>query len=176
MAYLLNKLLTGKKVPSLEVNTLDGKIWKLSAQKPEKLTLIIFYRGCFCPICKSYGQEINKNIPQFEQLGVKVIYVSGDSHEKAQESQQTWQLDKLPIGYGVSLQTMRDWGVYISEGVQENEPPTFSEPAFFLVKDDGTLYYVGLNSNPFGRPSIQEMLGGIEFLLSNDYPTRGTEI
>jgi peroxiredoxin len=170
-----NKLLTGQKVRSLEVNTLDGKIWKLSEQKPEKLTLIIFYRGWFCPICKSYGQEINKNIAQFKQLGIEVIYLSGDNQEKAQESQKLWEIDQLTIGYGVSLQTMRDWGVYISKGVKENEPPTFCEPAFFLVKNDGTLYYVSLNSNPFGRPSIQEMLGGIEFLLAKDYPIRGTE-
>ncbi|MEQ9552021.1 MAG: hypothetical protein RIM23_20735 [Coleofasciculus sp. G3-WIS-01] len=32
------KLMTGTPVPELEVKTLDGKLWKLSEQKPQKLT------------------------------------------------------------------------------------------------------------------------------------------
>jgi peroxiredoxin len=58
------KLLTGIQVPELEVKTLDGKLWQLSEQKPQNFTLIIFYRGWFCPICHSYLGVAEKETKQ----------------------------------------------------------------------------------------------------------------
>ncbi|WP_373538353.1 peroxiredoxin-like family protein [Chamaesiphon sp.] len=170
-----SKLLTGTQVPALEVKTLDGKTWKLIDRQPENLTLIIFYRGWFCPICKTYLEEIDRHLADFAKLGVKVIAVSGDSQAKAQACQDNWQINNLTIGYAASIQLMRDWGLYLSKGAFEHEPNLFCEPGFFLVKNDGTLYYTAINSGPFGRPSIGEMLGSIEFVLAKKYPIRGTE-
>jgi peroxiredoxin len=37
---------------------LRGRVWELSEQKPENFTLIVFYRGAHCPICRKQLQEL----------------------------------------------------------------------------------------------------------------------
>ncbi|MBE9192598.1 AhpC/TSA family protein [Gloeocapsopsis crepidinum LEGE 06123] len=167
------KLMTGTQIPELEVKTLDGNFWKLE-QKPQ-FTMIVFYRGWFCPICQSYLTEIANHLEDFANLGVDVIALSGDSREKAQQSQNDWGIQNLTIGYEASIDLMRRWGLYISKGAFENEPPLFCEPGLFLVKPDGILFYAAINSGPFGRPPISEMLSSIDFVLKKNYPVRGTE-
>lgn len=169
------KLMTGTQVPELEVKTLAGKLWKISEQKPQNLTMIVFYRGVFCPICHSYLAEIDRLLDDLKQLGVEVIALSGDSQESAQQSKDEWGIQNLTIGYEASLEFMRSWGLYISKGAFENEPSLFCEPGLFLVKPDGILFYAAVNSGPFGRPPISEMLSSIDFVLKKDYPIRGTE-
>lgn len=161
------------KAPELEVNTLDGGTWKLSEQKPEKFTMVVFYRGLHCPVCKGYLGALNGKIEDFRSRGVEVIAVSGDTRERAEQSRREWGLENVSIGYGQSIDSMRDWGLFVSRAIKEGEPDLFGEPGLFLVRPDGTLFYAAINSMPFGRPSFQEMLSGIDFVTKKDYPARG---
>ncbi|MTJ51213.1 AhpC/TSA family protein [Anabaena sp. UHCC 0253] len=169
------KLLTGTQVPELVVKTLDDKVWKLSEQKPQNFTLIIFYRGWFCPICQNYLAELERLSEDFTKLGVQAIAISGDSQADAQKSISEWGIKNLTIGYEASIDLFRSWGLYISQGAFEKEPLLFCEPGFFLVKPDGTLFYAAVNSSPFGRPPISDMLSAIDFILQKNYPVRGTD-
>ena len=161
------------KAPELEVKTLDGGSWRLSEQRPEQFTMIVFYRGFHCPVCKGYLQQLEQKIEEFRAHGVDVIAISGDTHERAERSAKEWELDQVRIGYGQSIDSVREWGLFVSHAIKEEEPELFGEPGLFLIKPDGTVYYESIQSMPFGRPSFREMLGAIEWVLENDYPARG---
>ncbi len=49
----------------------------------------------------------------------------------------------------------------------------FNEPALFLSSPDASVYYESILSMPVGRPSLDDLLGGIEYWTASDYPTRG---
>ena len=49
----------------------------------------------------------------------------------------------------------------------------FSEPALFLVSPDQTLYYMSVQSMPFVRPHLSELLGALDFAIDKNYPARG---
>ena len=68
---------------------------------------------------------------------------------------------------------MRSWGLFVSRGVKDDEPAVFNEPALFLIKPDGTVYYESLLSMPVGRPRLDDLLHGIDFWIENDYAARG---
>ncbi len=53
------------------------------------------------------------------------------------------------------------------------EPALFAEPGIFLVRPDGALYAAILNTMPFSRPHLKDMLAGLDFVIKNDYPARG---
>lgn len=161
------------QAPELEVNTLDGGTWKLSDRKPEKFTMLVFYRGLHCPVCKVYLRALNGEIEDFRSRGVEVVAISGDTREHAKQSRREWGLENVPIGYGQSIGSMREWGLFVSRAIKEKEPDLFGEPGLFLIRPEGTVYYEAINSMPFGRPSFQEMVGAIDFVLRNDYPARG---
>lgn len=169
------KLLTGTVAPPLEVSTLDGSQWRLSDRHPQNYTMVLFYRGLHCPICKAQLIELDRKLEQFSQLGIEAIAISGDTQERARESQQDWHLQNLRIGYGLSVEQMRRWGLYISKRAYANEPAYFNEPAIFFVKPDGTLAIAMIQSTPVARPQFDDVLSGLDYILKNNYPTRGTE-
>jgi len=84
----------------------------------------------------------------------------------------------VQFAYGLSLRSARQWGLYISTSrgqtsIGIDEPGLFSEPAVFLVRPDGTLYYGAVQTMPFARPQFQDLLGAVDFAISKDYPARG---
>ena len=50
-----------EKTLELEIDLVNNTKWKLSEQSPENFTMIIFYRGKHCPVCKSQLEELQKN-------------------------------------------------------------------------------------------------------------------
>lgn len=173
---MTDQLIPNQKAPTLSVKTVSGETWTLEEQNPENYTLIVFYRGVHCPICQTYLADLEAKLDQFKHLGVEAIAISGDNLEKAQQAKTEWGLNALKVGYGQTLKSMQEWGLYISKAAFDYEPDVFAEPGLFLIKPDNTIYYIALNNAPFARPRFEDLLGGLEFVLSKNYPTRGTHI
>jgi len=174
----MGKVLPRTSVPELSVSTTAGGKWALGERKPERFSLIVFYRGLHCPICRGYLGELAKLEPEFRSRGVDVIAVSSDDAERAQRAATEWQLGNLTVGYGLDLATARAWGLFISTSrgktsVGIDEPAQFSEPGVFLVRSNGTLYWSAIQTMPFARPHFRELLSAVDFVISKDYPARG---
>lgn len=167
-----------KPVPALEFDTVGGGRWTLAAQKPQNFTMVVFYRGFHCPVCRRYTSELNGMIGEFDKRGVSTVITSTDSHERAAEAKEKWGLPNLTVGYGISIEEARQWGLYIStsRGVTSagvEEPPLFAEPGLFLVKPDRTLYWANISTMPFARPHFSDIAGAVDFALAKNYPARG---
>lgn len=167
-------LIPGNTVPELEVSMLGADSWRLANSAAEHFTMLVFYRGVHCPICKGQLELLNERIDDFAAMGVNIFALSMDSEDRARRAFEEWEIRRVPLGYDLTLEQARDWGLYISEGFQDSEPQFFSEPATFLVRPDNELYAAYVQSVPFGRPDLDSLKSGIEFVLQKDYPTRGT--
>lgn len=174
----VSALIPRQPVPALNVSVVDGGRFVLGAAPGERFDLIVFYRGLHCPICAKYLLELERLAPEFAKRGVQVVAVSSDDAERAQAMADKVKADALKVGYGLSLPSARQWGLYISASrgktsIGIEEPALFSEPGVFLVRPDGTLYYGAVQTMPFARPPFQDLLGAIDFAIANDYPARG---
>ena len=170
------QLIPRRAVPALKVQTVGNGVWQLKDQSPENFTLIVFYRGLHCPICRRYLLELQDCLEAFQNLGVEVIALSSDPEERAVETKREWKLDNLTIGYGLSIGKGREWGLFVSTARNESEPDLFIEPGLFLVRPDGTLYASIVNTMPFARPSFKQLIESITFIVERDYPARGEVI
>jgi len=165
-------------VPALDFDLLAGGRWRLAEQHPRTFTMLVFYRGLHCPVCRRYTSELNGMLEEFDKRGVSTVITSTDTRERAEQAKTQWRLDKLPIGYGVPIETARRWDLYVSSGrgatsAGVEEPALFAEPGLFLVKPDATLYWLSVSSMPFARPHFGEIAQAIDFAVSKDYPARG---
>jgi hypothetical protein len=79
----------------------------------------------------------------------------------------------VPVAYGQSLESMREWGLYVSKGIKEGEPDEFGEPGLFLIQPDGTLYAGVINTMPFARPHFDDVLAAVPYVTEHSYPARG---
>jgi peroxiredoxin len=161
-----------QQAPELNVRLTDGTAWSLADARPRSFTMVVFYRGKHCPVCRAQLTELNRRLDELAERGVDVVAISGDSHEVAAKTVDEWRLDKLKIGYGLDQDAMRRWGLFVSAG-HDGEPELFNEPGLFLIDPDGAVYYEALTSMPWGRPRLDDIVNGIDFVVKAIYPARG---
>lgn len=171
-------LMPRQPVPALSVDTVAHGRWTLADSKPANFTLVVVYRGLHCPICRPYLGELNRLAGEFAQRGVEVIALSSDDAGRAAQAVQHWKLDAIRVGYGLSVEDARKWGLYVSSSRGKTstgleEPALFAEPGIFLIRPDGTLYFGTVQTMPFARPHFADILPAIDYVLKNDYPARG---
>lgn len=167
-----------QKAPDLIIGTLDHGSFNLATARPDRLTLVCFYRGLHCPVCANYLKELERLTPAFAERGVETIAISSDGEVRARQMAEKIAAKNLRVGYGFELSTAREWGLYISasrgkSSIDIEEPPLFSEPGVFLIEPDQTIYYLSVQSMPFVRPNFGEMVQTIDYIIKNDYPARG---
>jgi len=176
------RVIPGDTLPAIDAQLAGGGgSWALSREKPEKLALLAFYRGAFCPICRVWLGDLDRLVPEFEKRGVSVIALSCDAKEPAEKSVADWGLKNLRVGYELEVEAARKAGLYISEGRGLNpgsglkEPMLFAEPALLLVKPGGELYAAWIQSVPYARVHIAEILTAVDnFLARNLAKPRGS--
>jgi len=162
-----------EKTPDLKINLVNDTKWTLSEQDPKQFTMIVFYRGKHCPVCKKYLQELQEKLGEFTEKGVNVIAISANTEKLAKETYEEWAIDDIPVGYEFPIEKAREWGLYVSKAVSDKEPDTFFEPGLFLIKPNQELYCASIQTMPFARPTFDDILQAIDFIVSKDYPARG---
>jgi len=154
----------------------DGELDLSKPAKGYSWKAVIVYRGKHCPICTGYLKKLNQLLPKFHELGIDVVAVSGDPKEKAE--QQIGEINPdYEVGYDLTLEQMRELGLYISDprSAAETDRP-FSEPGFFVINSEGKAQVIDVSNAPFSRPDLDTMLMGLTFIRNpeNNYPIRGT--
>ncbi len=148
---------------------------ELTLARDKGWRLLIVYRGKHCPLCKRYLATLNDKLQEFDAAGIKVAAISADPREKAETEtkEEGW---RFPVAYDMSLEQMRELGLYISDprSRQETDRP-FAEPATFAIHPDGHVQVVDISNAPFSRPDLAALLSGLKFIQEKDYPVRGTK-
>ena len=171
-------LMPRKKTPSLSVDLVGGGRFDLSSETAERGTVVCFYRGLHCPICATYLGELEKVTAEFAERGVATVAVSSDTEERGKDMAEKFGAKDLRVGYGLSRESAKECGLYISSGsgktsIGIEEPDLFSEPGLFMVTPEQTLYYGSVQTMPFVRPHFSELVKALDFAIGKNYPARG---
>ncbi|MBT8458211.1 MAG: redoxin domain-containing protein [Boseongicola sp.] len=139
----------------------------------QRWTLLIVYRGRHCPKCKAYLNKLQAMLSAWNAV-MDVVVVSADTREKAEADAAEFGWS-FPLCYGLTEPQMRALGLYVSDPLSEAETTTrFAEPGTFAIRPDGTLMLVDISNGPAARPDLDVLLGGMQFNIDNNRPTRGT--
>jgi len=170
------RVIPGDTMPAIDARLAGGGRWALAREKPERLALLAFYRGAFCPICRVWVADLDRLVPEFEKRGVSVIALSCDRRDGAAKAVKDWGLRNLRVGYKLEVEDARRAGLYVSEGRGLNpssglkEPMLFAEPALLLVKPEGELYAAWVQSTPYARVHLAEVLTAVDNFVSKGLP------
>ena len=170
------RIIPGEMLPAMDARLIGGERWTIASEKPERLALLAFYRGVFCPICRVWIADLDKMAPEFAKRGITTIALSADEQAGAEKAVKDWELKNLRVGFGVDLDDARKAGLYVSEGRGLNpssglkESKLFTEPALLLVKPDGELYAAWIQSTPFARVHVAEILTAADNYISKNIP------
>lgn len=172
-------LLNGQQAPSTTLKTADGSPVSLKALTMQKPSIVLFYRGGWCPYCNRQLAEIKDIEQDLIDLGYQVLAISPESPARLQEQ-------KLETEFAVtllsdeSLDTIRQFGIgfYVPDETSKlykekmnidltkdtTSKSVLPAPAIFIVDTEGTIQFSYVNPNFRVRPSAQLLLSAAQVL------------
>lgn len=151
----------GNQLPTFELEDSEGNVIKSSNFTNAK-SIILFFRGNWCPLCMAQIKEIAGLYKELEKRGVQTIFVSPQPHKFSRS---------LARKYDLGFQFLVDKGNKVAKqlnlysksgtpmGMQvfgyENDTVM---PTIILTDDRGKIVYSDLTSNYRIRPEPQDFI------------------
>lgn len=74
----ITPLRTGDKAPAFTVLTVDGKPFHFEPDALDEPTLLISFRGGWCPYCNTHLSELRTVVPALRDMGYRILFISND--------------------------------------------------------------------------------------------------
>ena len=157
----VHPLPVGARAPVFAGVTSDGKVRSFTPDGYQRPTIIIFYRGGWCPYCNMQLSDLRLVEPKLRARGFEIVFLSTDRPEilysslKAKDIHYTLLSDSrleaakaFHVAYHLDDATIakqRQYGVNLeaTTGTTQYELPV---PSVFIIDTTGTIRYV--YSNP----------------------------
>lgn len=163
----------GEPAPELAFPLVGGGRFVLDeARAAHDYLLIEVYRGHHCGVCRTHLMQLASMKGALGEYGAGLVFVSMNDRALAERAVEEWGIDTVDVGYELSLESARRWGLFISSRFRDTEPALFAEPATFLVRGDGVLYAADVRSSPHLRPQLDRVLTLVR-RATEGYPPRG---
>lgn len=172
----INPIEVGAQMPDATVKTPTGEAVQLRALTDGKPTVLVFYRGGWCPYCNRHLAELGEIEPQLLALGYQIIALSTDDPAHTAEVAQTAGLNyqllsdadmaaskAFGIAFRVDDATMAKLHSYKIdiEAASSQSHRLLPVPAFFVTDAAGTITYRHFNPDYSVRLAPDELLKAI---------------
>jgi peroxiredoxin len=95
-------LKTGDRAPSFTVRTVDDVPFDFDPAQLERPTILISFRGGWCPYCNMHLSELRTVIPQIKEAGADILFLSNDPPNQLYSSlKQETQDDIAGLDYTI---------------------------------------------------------------------------
>ena len=76
----------GDQAPAFTVRTVNGEAYRFDPDSLERPTILISFRGGWCPFCNMHLSELRHVIPELKAKGFDVLFLSNDRPELLYQS------------------------------------------------------------------------------------------
>jgi len=170
----MDPLKVGSQLPKGSVAwSKKGAKLNLNESVKEKPTLLIYYRGGWCPFCNAHLHELQKSIPALEKMGYQVLAVSTDTVEALKaydDSELNYQLLadpdlSLATHLGIKYKVVKEYIQHVKEipqgrafDMEERNGGYLVTPSAFVLDTKGTIRFAYANDNYTVRASQESLL------------------
>jgi peroxiredoxin len=79
-------LKSGDRAPAFTVRTVDDEPYAFDPDNLDRPTILISFRGGWCPYCNMHLSELRTVIPQIREAGVDILFLSNDPPDQLYSS------------------------------------------------------------------------------------------
>ncbi|HEY4197287.1 MAG TPA: peroxiredoxin-like family protein, partial [Mucilaginibacter sp.] len=143
----ISPLLIGETIPTVNIPDANGKSFDLNAQAAKKPTILIFYRGGWCPFCNKELAGIQSAQANLVKMGYQIIAISTDSPENLTKSIGKHQLSYMLLSdsdlgiskqFGIAFKAPAAYDKTITEGsAGKNVDKLLPVPSVFILDKKG---------------------------------------
>lgn len=175
-------LKSGNAAPAVTLLRPDGRSVSLSSVYAAKPTVLIFYRGGWCPYCNAHLGQIGKAEPELIAMGYQVVAVSPDRPEELQRSVDkqhlTYQLLSdsdmtLAKAFGlafkvddVTVTKYRGFGIDLDRASGQSHH-LLPVPAVYIVDRTGQIRFAHWNPDYKSRLEPKELVDAARGAITN---------
>lgn len=171
----INPLLIGEKIPHAILQDGNGQNININALLKNKPSVLVFYRGGWCPYCNKQLSGLVKIEQDIIDMGYQIIAISPNDHKNLQPAQKkddmNYQLysdseGKLIQDMGLAFQTSSKMKSYIAEKDQKGDiSPVIPVPAVMVVNTDRQILFEYINPDYKKRISGDMLLAVLKTLV-----------
>ena len=165
----ISPILIGETLPNGNFQNVEGEYIQLKAILEEKPTILVFYRGGWCPYCNVQLSGLVEIEEDIIELGYQIVAISPDDYKNLQstiENNSTkYKLLSDPNGefiqeIGIAFKTSSSLKEYIIGKGQKGETSSvMPAPTVMIVDKKGVIKFEYIN------PNYKERISG-DMLLS----------
>lgn len=169
-------LKVGDTIPDVTLRTEDDKEVKLRAHVSEKPTVLIFYRGGWCPFCTRHLKDLAGIEKDLEAAGAQLLAISPDQPSKLKATPGRDKLgyrllsdgDALAakafgLAFKVDDQTVekyKGYGINLDAASGRNHH-LLPHPAVFVANTNGVIRFAHFNADYKVRLEPQKILEAV---------------
>ncbi|MRX27374.1 redoxin domain-containing protein [Kangiella sp. HZ709] len=150
-----SKLAVGKQLPNVELADINGQPINTDSFKGKK-TLMIFYRGNWCPLCMVQIKELASSYQKLAESGVRIALVSPQSPKHTQSLAKKFE---VPFEYYIDRnnQAAKKLGIFAKNGLPFGlqifgyESDTVM-PTVVITDSNNQIHFADLTDNYRVRP------------------------
>ena len=154
LASDVSPLLIGAKTPDLSVQNTSNDEVRIQALFGIKPTVLIFYRGGWCPYCNLHLAELQGIEQEILKEGYQIVAISPDSPENLKKSIEKNKID-YQLFSDANMELSRAFGIAfaVSEASKERlnissggkNPGMLPVPSVFVVNQKGDILFEYIN-------------------------------
>ena len=183
-----NPLKAGDRAADFTVYRIDGSQYHFDADNLQKTTLIITFRGGWCPYCNTQLQELRDVLPDIRQMGVDILFLSGDRPEILYSNLKQETQDFID-GLDYTILSDADMDMGIAYGLAFNLPDdtitryqsrnydigdssidrlkALAVPAVYVIRQNGEIAFAYTNPNYRVRLPAADVKAAVERVLAD---------
>lgn len=173
----ISPLLIGETIPTASLMDASGKKFDLNAAVAAKPTILIFYRGGWCPFCSKQLSGLQAIAPDLEKQGYQLIAVSTDKPEGLMQSASKEKLSYTLLS-DADLNLSKQFGIAFKapKGYWEMLPKTtggmntdllLPVPSVFILDRKGAIRFEYINPD-FKQRLSAELLTAVTQSIKKD--------
>ena len=153
----ISPLLIGEVAPAITLQDANAKDVNLTTALQTKPTVLIFYRGGFCPYCNTQLAELQKIEQDILSQGYQIVAISPDSPSNLQTSIKEYSLnyrllsdDQLLLSqaFGVAFEAPTGYkNILLDRSNGRNGRALLPVPSVFVLDTTGTIQFSYISPN-----------------------------
>ena len=188
-AEQVQPLEAGDSAPRFIVETVQSRTFDFDPLNLDRPVMILVFRGGWCPYCNMYLSDMRHVIPEIQELGIDVLFLSGDRPEllyESLENQAREDIDGLDytilsdadaqaaIALGIAFKATQGTVDYVNkkgDGYRQSSMERHGilpVPAVFAIDKDGMIAYAYVNADYKVRLPADDLLNAARMIAAAD--------
>jgi peroxiredoxin len=154
----INLLHPGNRFPALTVALPAGRTLRLPDELAGHFSVILFYRGSWCPYCNAQLRAFQRSLDGLTGLGVEVAALSVDDETTTQALIAKHGL-RFPVGHSADARA-----VAAATGAFVNDDPVYLQSTGFVLDPGGRVVVSVYSCGAIGRLVPDDVIGLVRYL------------